>query len=148
MTCLRFSPEDYRALGRLCQPLPATGGDLTALKRFLLDSLAGAHPSLAARIAGLDGHEMGILFAHFSDRAAADTARGGRHGFSGEELRVVAEACASFLHPVRFVRHLRMALVGHLSDLFPHLARKLGRLSERQFERLYEQVTRRSDGSA
>jgi hypothetical protein len=148
MTCLRFSPEDYRALGRLCQPLPATGDDLTALKRFLLDSLAETHPPLAERIAGLDGHKMGILFDHFSERAPADAPAGARHAFSGEELRVVAEACASFLHPVRFVRHLRMALVGHLSDLFPHLARKLARLSERQFERLYEHVTRRRDGSA
>jgi hypothetical protein len=63
-------------------------------------------------------------------------------------LRVLAEACEPFVSPVRFVRYLRVALVAHLRDLFPDLARKVARLSERQFERLYEQVTGRSNGSA
>jgi hypothetical protein len=148
MTCLRFAPKDYRALSRFCVPLPTARADLAAFRRFLVESLADARPQLAERIAGLDGHKMGILLDHFSDRAAADAKRGGRHAFNGEELRVVAEACASYLRPVRFVRYLRMSLVGHLSDLFPHLARKVARLSERQFERLYERVTGRSGGSA
>jgi hypothetical protein len=148
MTWLCFSPKDYRALSRLCVPLPTARDDLAAFRRFLLESLADVRPALAERIAELDGHKIGVLLDHFSDRAPADASRGRQHLFNGEELRVVAEACASFLHPVRFVRHLRMALVGHLSDLFPHLARKLARLSDRQFERLYEQVTGRGNGSA
>jgi hypothetical protein len=148
MTCLRFSPKDYRALSRLCVPLPTPRDDLAAFRRFLIQSLADSRPALAERIAAFDGHKLGVLLDHFSDRAPADAPRGGWRAFNGEELRVLAEACASFLHPVRFVRHLRMALVGHLSDLFPHLARKLAGLSERQFERLYENVTGRRGGSA
>jgi hypothetical protein len=148
MTHLRFSPADYRSLCRLCQARPPTGDDFAAFRRFLLDSLAETRPSLAERIAELDGHRLGILYDHFSKRAPADAARGQRHRFSGEELQVLAEACEPFHGPVRFVRYLRVALVEHLRDLFPDLARKVARLSDRQFERLYKQVTGRPGGSA
>ena len=38
------------------------------------------------------GDQLGVLSDHFSRRHPAGTG-GGRHAFSGEELRVLAEAC-------------------------------------------------------
>jgi hypothetical protein len=148
MTHLRFSPEDYRTLCRLCQPPLPTRLDSLAFKRLLVRSLAEAHPSLAERVAELSGQKLRVLHDHFKGRATADAAAGARHAFSPEELTTVAEACESYLHPVRVLRYFRGALVGHLRDFFPALARKLARLSKRQFARLYQQVTRRRDGSA
>jgi hypothetical protein len=148
MTHLRFSPADYRSLCRSCPPPLPLGLDPRAFRRLLVTSLAEAHPSLAERIAALNGHQLRTLHDHFRGLAAAGRPKGGRHGLSAQELTTVAEACESYLHPVRVLRYFRDALVGHLRDLFPGLARKLARLSERQFARLYEQVTRRSNGSA
>jgi hypothetical protein len=147
MTHLRFSPADYRSLRRSCPPPLPTRLDTLAFKRLLVTSLAEAHPSLAERVAELSGQQLRILHHHFRGSATADAPAGARQAFSPEELTTVAEACASVLHPVRFLRHFRDALVGHLRDFCPGLARKLARLSERQFARLYEQVTRRSNGS-
>ena len=148
MTHLRFSPADYRSLCRSCQPPLPLSLDTLAFKRLLVTSLAEAHPSLAERVAELSGQKLRILHDHFKGRATADAPAGARHAFSAEELATVAEACESFLHPVRVLGYFRGALVGHLRDFFPGLARKLARLSKRQFARLYEQVTRRRDGSA
>jgi hypothetical protein len=148
MTYLRFSPADYRSLCRFCQPPLPLCLDALAFKRLLVTSLAEAHPSLAERVAELRGQKLRILHDHFRGRATADTPAGAGHAFSAEELTTVAEACESFLHPVRFLRHFRVALAGHLRDSFPGLACKLAGLSERQFERLYEHVTRRRGGSA
>jgi hypothetical protein len=103
---------------------------------------------LAERIAGLNRRQLGILFDHFSPPDSAGAAPGERPAFSREELRVLAEACESFHGPARFVRYLQAALAEHLCALFPDLARKVARLSERQFERLYEQVAGRGNGSA
>jgi hypothetical protein len=146
MPYLRFSPEDYHALCRLCSPL-TLALDLPTFKQLLLYSLADTHPALAERVAALGGHQLGILLDHFRRRHPAGTG-GERHAFSGEELRVLAEACESFHGPARFVRYLQAALAEHLCDWFPDLARKVARLSERQFERLYEQVAGRGNGSA
>jgi hypothetical protein len=101
---------------------------------------------LAERIAGLNGHQLGILFDHFSQPASAGAAPGEGHAFSGEELRVLAEACESCRGPARFVRYLQAALAERLGDLFPTLARKVARLSDGQFGRLYAQVTGHASG--
>ncbi len=109
-------------------------------------SLAHALPGLARTVAGLSDGQMCLLHKRLRGRGLPAAPAGEPHAFSGEELKTVAEACASFLHPVRVLRYFRESLVGHLSDLFPGLARKLALLSERQFERLYRQATGRSDG--
>jgi hypothetical protein len=148
MTHLRFSPADYRSLCRFCQPPLPLGLDALAFTRLLVTSLAEAHPALAERVAGMSAQKLRILHDHFRGRATADAPADARNAFSRKELNTVAEACESFMRPVRVLRYFRRALVGHLSDFFPNLARKLARLSERQFARLYEHVTRRRDGSA
>jgi hypothetical protein len=147
VTYLRFSPADYRNLCRFCQPPLHPRLHTLAFKRLLVTSLAEAQSSLAGRVAELRGPELRILRDHFNGRATAEAPAGAGHAFSAEELTTVAEACESFLHPVRILRHFRGALVGHLSDFFPALALKLARLSERQFSRLYEQVTGRGNGN-
>jgi hypothetical protein len=101
---------------------------------------------LAERIAGLNGRQLGILFDHFSQPDSAGAAPGEGHAFSGEELRVLAEACESCRGPTRFLAYVRAALAERLGDLFPGLARKVARLSDDQFERLYAQVTGQAAG--
>jgi hypothetical protein len=141
MSYLRFTRDDYRALCRLCSPQRTHGLTLPAFKRLLLSSLSTARPSLAGRIAGLNGRQLGILFDHFSQPASADAAPGEGHAFSGEELRVLAEVCEPCRGPGRFLAYLRASLAERLRDLSPPLARKVARLSDDQFERLYARVT-------
>jgi len=146
MSYLRFCPEDYRALCRICSPHQPHDLRLPAFRRLLLSRLSTARPSLAERIAGLNGRQLGILFDHFSQPASAGAAPGEGHAFSGEKLRVLAEACESCRGPTRFLACMRAALAERLGDLFPSLARKVARLSDGQFERLYARVTGQAGG--
>jgi hypothetical protein len=145
MCYLRLSPDDYHALRRLCSPHLAFPLDLTAFRQLLLFALSDTRPALAERIAGLDRRQVRLLHDHFRRRHPAGTG-GKRHAFSGEELRVLAEACASCRGPGRFLAYLRASLAERLRDLFPTLARKVARLSDGQFERLYAQVTGQAGG--
>jgi hypothetical protein len=147
MTYLRFSPEEYRSLCRFCQPPLPRGLDLLAFKQLLLTTLSEAQPSLAERIAELDGHKLGLLFDHFAERASAGVP-GGPHELSVKELQVLTQACRSYPATVRFLRPFQASLVELLGEVFPSLSRKLGRMSASQFERLYEQLTRRKRDSA
>jgi hypothetical protein len=117
---------------------------LPAFKRLLLSSLCEAHPTLAARIAELDGQGLGVLHEHFSERAAAVTPWGGRHAFTGQGSQGAAGARDWFLSPVRVGRRLRMALAG----LFAGLSRKLERWTVGRLERLFEHVTGKAIGNA
>ncbi len=146
MAYIRFTPDDYDALRRICSPHLTHALHPRSFKRLLLSRLSTTRPALAERIAELSSRRLSILFDHFSRRHSAG-AGGERHTFSGEELRVLADACEPFLAPVRFVRYLRMALADRLRDLFPDLARKVAGLSDEQFGRLYAQVTGQAGGS-
>ena len=144
MCYLRLSPDDYHALRRLCSPHLAFPLDLTAFRQLLLFALCDTRPALAERIAGLGRRQVRLLHNHFAARAAGTG--GERHAFSGEELRVLAEACESCRGPSRFLAYLRASLAERLRDLFPTLARKVARLSDGQFERLYARVTGQAGG--
>ncbi len=146
MPYLRFSPEDYHALCRLCSPHLTDALDLPAFRQLLLCSLTELHPALAERIAALDGHRLGILYDHFHERAAAR--QGGDLGLGPKELHVLREACRCYPTTVRFLRPFKANLVQVLKEVFPALSKKLRRLSDEQFERLYDQVIRRKRDSA
>jgi hypothetical protein len=146
MSYLRFCPEDYRALCCICSPHLTHALHPRSFRRLLLSRLSTARPSLAERIAELDDHRLGILYDHFSEHDSAAAGPGERHAFSGEELRVLAEACEP-CRPNRFLAYLRAALAARLRDLFPTLAEKVAGLSNDQFERLYAQVTGQAGGS-
>lgn len=146
MPYLRFAPEDYRVLCRLCSPHLTDALDLPAFRQLLLCSLAEGHPALAERVAELDGHRLGILYDHFCQRAAARP--GADLGLGPKELHVLREACRCYPTTVRFLRPFKNNLVQVLREVFPALSRKLRRLSDEQFGRLYEQVLRRDKGSA
>jgi hypothetical protein len=148
MSYLRFSPEEYRAICRLAKDIPLSGADLPALKHFLVAYLPLDQLRLAKRIGHLDNRQMRVLYEHLKDQRQAGAVQSGRHAFTAEELKMVGEACDSLLYPVRFLRFFRNTLVEHLHGIDPSLARKLGRLSERQFERLYEHLKGRRKGSA
>ena len=148
MSYLRFSPDEYGLISRLAQEIPLSGADLPALKHFLVAYLPLDRLELTMRISRLDNRQMRLLYEHLKNEQQ-DTARTvGGHLFTEEEMDTVAEVCASIVSPTRFLRYFRMGLINHLRDLHPELARKVARLSERQFERLYEQVKGRRKGSA
>ena len=147
MSYLRFSPDEYGLISRLAQEIPLSGADLPALKHFLVAYLPLDRLDLTMRISRLDSRQMRLLYEHLKNERP-DAACPGGHLFTEEEMDTVAEACASIVSPTRFLRYFRMGLINHLRDLHPELARKVARLSERQFERLYEQVKGRRKGSA
>jgi hypothetical protein len=147
MPYLRFSPEDYRTLSRLCSPHLTDALDLPAFRQLLVCSLSESDPALAELIAALDGQRLGILFDHFRERAAAPRPERAL-GLGPKELHVLREACRCYPRTVRFLRPFKENLVELLQGVFPALARKVRRLSDEQFGRLYEQVMRRRKDSA
>ncbi|HZY85504.1 MAG TPA: hypothetical protein VFE78_11790, partial [Gemmataceae bacterium] len=68
MSYLRFSPDDYRALRRICSSHPTHALHRRSFKSLLLSSLSTARPALAQRIAQLNGRRLGLLFDHFRQR--------------------------------------------------------------------------------
>lgn len=68
-------------------------------------------------------------------------------GARSKEPKVVTRACDSFRRPVRFVRFYQDLLVETLSCRHFALARKVARLSECQFARLYKQLKGQWNGS-
>ena len=146
MPYLRFSPEDYRTLCRLCSPHLTDALDQPAFRQLLVCSLSHCDPALAERIAALDGHRLGILLDHLRERAAARPERA--LGLGPKELHVLREACRCYPTTARFLRPFKANLVELLRGVFPGLARKVRRLSDEEFGRLYEQVIRRRKDGA
>ncbi len=148
MSYLRLSRDDYHALRRLCSPHLAFPLDLTAFRQFLLLALSDTRPALAERIAGLDRRQLRTLHDHFAAGAAAGRSTAQGHGLGPEDLRVLREACRCYPATVRFLWPFRANLVHVLQEVSPALAEKVRRLSDEQFRRLHEQLTRRKRGSA
>jgi hypothetical protein len=147
MSYLRFSPDEYGLISRLAQEFPLRGADLPALKHFLVAYLPLDRLDLTMRISRLDNRQMRLLYEHLKNEQNGGTGAGDRHPFTDEEMDTVAEACSSIVSSTRFLRYFRVSLINHLRDTHPELTRKVARLSERQFERLYEQVKGRRKGS-
>ena len=148
MSYLRLSPEEYRVLCRLCEQLPLGATGLTAFRHFLVAYMPLDQLELAKRIARLDDRPMRLLQKHLLGRRQAEAPAGKRYAFTEEEVTVLIQAIDFPRHPLRFLRHFQKSMVERLSDSYPSLAWKLARLSERQFERLYEHVRGRKEGSA
>jgi hypothetical protein len=148
MCYLRFSPDDYHALSRLCRPDLAFPLDLTAFKQFLLLALSDTRPALAERIAGLGRRHVRVLHDHFAARAAAGRSTAQWHGLDPKELRVLREACRCYPAAVRFLRPLKANLVQLLKEVFPALSKKVRDMSDEEFRGLHEQLTRRKKDNA
>ena len=148
MSYLRFSPDEYRAICRLAEQIPRGGMGLSALQHFLVANLPLAQLDLANRVARLDDLQMQLLHEHLRGQSLEDALAGEWDGFTEAELEAVADVWDSFPYPNRFLRHFREPLVRLFSDTFPGLARKLARMSEHQFTRLYDYVKGRGEGSA
>ncbi len=140
MSYLRFAPDDYRALVHACCQLDPGSHRRPAFKRLLVESLEGASPTLAERIARLRSSEVRLLHDHFRERSRPVNPW---HDFAPEELRALEEACAAAPFTVRFVRPFKRFLAEQFQETWPELARKVSWLSGHQFERLYEQLTAR-----
>jgi hypothetical protein len=129
---LRLSRVDYWVISQLCHPLSFKRYRLRALRRLLVGALAPLSPELSQRVAELSVVELRLLH----DQLRAER----HHGLSPEEVRLVARVGGPLLVTARFRRPLRRTLVRHFRGEHPELATKLERLSDRQFERLCEQV--------
>jgi hypothetical protein len=147
MSYLRLSPEEYRVLCRLCEQLPLGATGLTAFRHFLVAYMPLDQLELAKRIARLDDRPMRLLQKHLLGRRQAEALESDKLTFTEEELELIIQAIDFPRHPLRFLRHFQKSMVERLSDSYPSLAWKLARLSERQFERLYEHVRGRKEGS-
>ena len=147
MSFLRLSPEEYRVLCRLCEQLPLGGTDPTALRHFLVANMPLDQLELAKRIAQLDNRPMRLLRKHLLGRSQTNAPAGKRYAFTEEEVTVITRTIDFPRHPLRLLRHSQKSMVERLSDSYPSLAWKLVRLGERQFERLYEHVRGRKEGS-
>jgi hypothetical protein len=147
MSYLRFSPGDYCAIYRACRPLALEKMSFSLFRRVLIVSLTDNWPNLAERIAGLGEDGVRIIYDHLLERRRGKAKADRKPTLIPEELAAVAEACQSFPLAARFMRYFKAALVRALQEGFPGLASKLSRLSDREFERLYEFVKGRRKGS-
>jgi hypothetical protein len=157
MGYLRFRPEEFQAIWRACAPIDLSDDFFAVFKYFLIESLSRQAAALAQRVAQLSRRELRILYEHLRERKKAGRPRRGRPGdggppgrgeLSAEEVEAVARVCRPFVFHQRFLGSFRAFLVRILGKTEPELARKLTRLSERQIERLYEQVKRRRRDNA
>src|SRR5262249_46600743 len=116
-------------------------------KRLLGALLCGPHPELADRVCRLRRGQLDLLYWHFRERTPPPWVTC-PHEFIGDELRLLAAACASGPCSVRFVRPFKGVLIELFQEEWPGLARKLSALSGPKFERLYEQLCdRRREGA-
>jgi hypothetical protein len=147
---LRFTPDDYRTLCDICQPLQLGARPLPAFKRLLLEALDALRPELAGWVARLRPRQLTLLYHHFRTPSApaSSLGRNGWPDFTPEEWRAMAGACVLAPFAVRFVRPFKRFLVAMFEETRPELARKLIQLSGQQFERLYEHFHRQRRESA
>ena len=135
MSFIRFSPAEYQAISHICRPIKLERKPLHALKKIIVQSLAGTMPELAERIGRYRWYELRILQDYLLEQRRPNV----HHGLSADELGMLSEAFGPFLFQVRYLSALRRALVQHFQSIFPALAKKLGSLSNRQFEGLCDQ---------
>ena len=145
MSYLRFIPAEYETIARCSREHDLAARNQPTFKRLLIQALREVRPELAVRIAGLGRKRMDVLYGHFrfGPRPAADApapAVDVEQRFTPGEIQTLAEACGAAASPVRFVRPFRRVLVELFEEVSPRLARKLNRLSSREWEGLYEQV--------
>jgi hypothetical protein len=152
MTYLRFTPKEFRAVRLACRAMdlhkPFTGG----FKLTLVQALLGSAPELAHRLTRLSRRQLELLYGHLQERRQRPA---GHHrpaeseagdGLTAEEFQAVARACPPFVLQARFLPLFKRFLARHFGRAAPALARKLARLSDRQVERLYGQVTGTGSG--
>lgn len=144
MSYLRLPRADFEAIVKLCRPVKLTEGFFPVFKFFLVEALADSSRELAARVAQLHGPSLRLLFNRLRDLLAEPPAET-RHGLTPEESAAFAAACRALTARCRSLRHFREFLVLHFEEASPALAKKLARLSRRQFERLYGQVSEQSE---
>ena len=137
MSYLRFTPDEYRTIARLCREHDLGGRHQPAFRRLLVEALRNACPALADRIARLGKAKLGVLYWHFRERTPTIRTR---PQFTTQDLRLIVEACLTAPFRVRLVRPFKHVLIELFQEEWPALARKLARLSGHQFEELYEEV--------
>jgi hypothetical protein len=148
MTFLRFTCQEHRAIVQACRPLDLSDRAFPAFKPFLVGALAAAHPALAERVARFHTYQAGIVSEHLRERRRKAGQARTEHALTAGELRAMRQACTSLRIQPRFLTFLRQFLVHRFHGARPELARKLGRLSDRQLERLTEGLPRRPERSA
>jgi hypothetical protein len=124
--------------------LPLDGLDPFAVAAFLTACLSERSPEFASRLARLTNRQARILYDHLKQQRPAEVKPA---AFTRKELQAIAVACETFPLTSRFLRHLRRWLIPLLQEVFPALARKVSSLSDGQFERLYEHIKARQNGS-
>jgi hypothetical protein len=137
---LHFTRAEYQAISRCCRRYGLAERNQSTYRSRLVRELSESNPELAGRIARLGRIHLNVLYGHFRyGRRSCDEARLPA-GFTGDDLRAVAEACVPVPYSVRFFRPYQCFLVETLRAQHPAIATNLSRLSRSQFEVLYRQV--------
>jgi hypothetical protein len=105
---------------------------------FLVTTLRETLPELAGRIARLRKGQLRLLFDHVRGRQ-----RGEECKLTQEEFQELAQACQALASRHRLLHFYKDTLVRHFLEVRPGLAGKLTRMSQDQFQGLYEQIRER-----
>src|SRR5690242_10032910 len=124
MSYLRFTPEEYGVICRLCEQIPLGGTDITALRHFLVAYMPLDQLGLARRIARLDRRQMRLLHEDLLGQSQTKTSAAPRAAFTEEELQTITRTIDLPRRHPRFLRLFHRSVVERLSDAYPSLAWK------------------------
>jgi hypothetical protein len=149
---LRFTPEEFRAIQQVCHSVNLSDDFFIFFKYFLFESLAGASPGLALRLAHLPARKRRILYQYLREQRASPVKNNEpltKKDETGcdltfEELQAVRRASGPFFLHDGSLASFQDYLVYNLGETQPGLATKLARLHPRQIVRLYQQANKRS----
>jgi hypothetical protein len=106
----------------------------------LAECLEPTAPGLAERVRHFTDEQVRVLLRHLRQQRQADDPL----PLTALEVGVLAEACGQLIGHDRFLGPLKVAFLRALWPVCPYLAARLERLTDRQFERLWEEVRRRA----
>ncbi len=149
VTYVRFTPQEFRAISRVCASLNFSDDAFPAFKAFLTDSLGPGFPALASRISRLDDCQIGLIYEHLKgqrapaaqpgrDRRAAAGGQGPH--LAGEDRKALARAAAFLRLHDECLPSFKACLVRLVGESSPALASRLARLTDHEVEALCRQV--------
>jgi hypothetical protein len=148
---LRFTPEEFQSIWRVCRPVSLSDDRFPVFQRFLVQSLLERAPELAQRVARLRKYQVGIIFEYLKERRRFEQthdpeprpAEVREHGLTLEDFRAVVEVSGECVFGPRLLGQFRAFLVRRFRGTIPALSDKLARLSDGQMEGLYDLVQSR-----
>jgi hypothetical protein len=152
MSYLRFTPEDFRAIQKVCRSIKLSDDLFAVFKYFLVESLTNSRPGLSQRLGKLPARKIRILYDYLREQKPSPVKK--PMGFTKKagqgcaltfgELQAVRKASGVFFLHDGALYSFQDYLVYAFQKTAPGLAAKLGHLNQQQIARLFREVKKPS----